>query len=223
MPRMTKAVADEADAIRARMESAVERHRADGDLSPAGRRKRIAAAYRTAASQLADLSKRFEDNASATAEQSARSLFGSASPLDGSAAVSWRDAADRCEQLTSPAEAQQLLAAAQRSGDDVLARCVAAKAYEESQRPVTGAAWMPLVEVYAAKRPGVADKLRTLHAARRNEISDLLANAAVMYAPKPPELDGLRDDQVEAMADAPDTPPTGWPAPPPARVGDVWQ
>ncbi len=64
-----------------------------------------------------------------------------------SVAISARDAGDRADQLTTPAEATALLQRANAMGDETLARAVGAKAHS------MGAPWDPVLKAYIADRP----------------------------------------------------------------------
>jgi hypothetical protein len=222
LPRMNETTANLAETIRQRLEAKLTAIRSNMDLSQQGRRRLIAAAYKDAAGKLSDLSENFDRTASLTAEQTARDLFGG-SYLTGADAISQRDAEDRAAQLENGDQALALLARAQRNGDQHLARAVASVAFERSQHPLTAPTWQPVVQAFADANPGTAAKLQQLADLRRDQTTNGLTNAILLSTPKPSELDGLNDGQIQELADSPDAPSPGWPTPPPARVGDVWQ
>jgi hypothetical protein len=222
LPKLDQPTADLAEAIRGRLEAKVATIRANADLSPAGRRRLVAKAYRDAETRMADLGRNFNTAAALTAQETARELFGR-NYLSGADSISARDAEDRAAQLENGDQALELLNRAQRNGDHHLAKAVASVAFERSQNPLTAANWSPVAQAFADSNPGTASKMQQLADLRRDQTTNGLTNAILLSTPKPSELDGLNHDQIHQLADSPDTPTPGWPAPSPARTGDLWQ
>jgi len=120
----------EAERIRAAHAQRVEAARGRQDLTPAGRDSRIAKSFIEARDQLAALQQGGRADRAALQADLERSLFGSSSlPGDpATAAISFRDAQDRCATLKTSTEASALLQRSERSDDEALSRAVAAEA-----------------------------------------------------------------------------------------------
>lgn len=198
MARISAQAATAADNIRADLNAAAERARADGTLSPVGRQQKIAAAYVDAKRRMDALSANVQDGAAVTSASLQKQLFGTAG-VTGADAVSVRDAAARAAQLESADEGLQLLRSAEVNGDEQLARAIASRAFAEARSPF-GGSWSQVVDEYAASRPGVGRKMEELAAAQRNHAADAVTNAFATAVPKPSEIDAFADHQLEALA-----------------------
>jgi hypothetical protein len=221
MPTMTQEQIAAAAQIRAGLEAAVNRARADDTLSTVGRQRHIARAYKAAETEMAGIRINHAGGAAVTAEHLQRELFG-ADQVAGTDAISVRDAEDRAAQLQSGGEALALLRRAERNNDQVLARAVAAKAFEAAQDFIGGAAWSPVIDAYTETRPDIAGKLQQLVDTQRNGVSDAINSAGWTWLGKPDELARVSEGQLEALTvDDNPTAPT-LEGPPPARVGGTY-
>jgi hypothetical protein len=128
-----------------------------------------------------------------------RRLFGiddltaGASPADrATMAMSFRDAQQRAQQLTTSSEAQELLDLADQSGDELLARAVGNAA-------MSGLGFSAVADKYLANRPkqqAAVDALQGMQ--RMRPMADLWE----FVLPKPTELSSLHDSQIAAAAAA---------------------
>ena len=126
-----------AAAIQRNFQESVAKVRADADLSPEGRGRRLGELYAKAQRQLdelaekerAELSSRY---ASLEAQLYSTPRFGADA---ASHAISMRDAADRAAQLKTPDEAARLMASAESMGDPVLARAILRRVVEQPAGP----------------------------------------------------------------------------------------
>lgn len=78
-----------------------------------------------------------------------RRLF--ASPRDVTALISWRDALDRTERLSTPDEAAALLRRARMSGDELLVKAIGMRAADCAP---TSTAWAAVLDEWAADDEG---------------------------------------------------------------------
>lgn len=218
MPILPQDKQEAAEKIRTNLDRKVEAARGDVRLSPLGRQQRVAAAYSDAARQMGAISDAFNSGVVQTSSNLQRQLFGSNGPVSGSDAISIRDAQDRAAQLQSGDEALALLARAERSGDDHLARAVAARAFEGATSSIGGADWGRVVDAYTTSRPEVGNKMQELAAAQSHNLNDAVFNAGLTWLGKPDELSKMGDSQIEDLsAENPETIPER----PPNQVAHV--
>lgn len=180
---------------------AVEHARArfnDGRDGQRARDHKIAAAWHDARSKLDALQ---GDEAGARRERRRtleRSLFqpGKGDGTDpATTRLSYRDALDRAATISDATEAKRLLAQADKSGDELLAKAVAQHASEMQ--------WGDVLKAYFTDRPGQVDAY--------NELSNLIASESdptsgfhrsVKYAlPTPSELSRLDPYKIAQLAD----------------------
>jgi hypothetical protein len=199
MPRITQGAIDQAEGIRQTLANAIDRARNDQTLSPVGRTQRIAAAWQQASTAMGGVRINFEGGSALNAQDIQRQVFG-ADSVSGADAISTRDAADRAAQLPNADEALSLLDRAELTGDDHLARAVAAHAYQASQDWLGGQDWSRVVDAYIQTRPDVAEKLQQLSDLRSNTTRDAINFAGYTYLLKPDELSRLSDGQIAALA-----------------------
>ncbi len=155
-----------ADALRESHEAAAGRIRGRPELSDRGRAMLLARNYLACKSQMADLEQTAHSDDTVLRSQTERSVFGT-SGLPGDAAtiaVSYRDAQDRAATLTSPTDAAALLARAERSNDEPLARAVAAHSHDQANTALGGldSGWTDVVDSYTASRPEASRSVNTL-------------------------------------------------------------
>ncbi len=156
MGPLPQTVIDQAAAINQKLADAVTVARNDWSLSTLGRNAKIAIAYKAATSAMQQVVDSYEMNNQLTVAGLQRELFGGGAAT-GSDAISSRDANDRAASVPGPEEALSLLQRADRNGDHVLVRAVASHAADQALDPVVGGSWVPVLEQFAATRPGTAD------------------------------------------------------------------
>jgi hypothetical protein len=198
---MTQAVADQAAQIAAERDRMIETIMADANLSQAGKQRAVAKQHQAAVERMQVLKDNFSGGSVITAQELGKQLFG-ADQVTGADAISMRDAHDRAAQVEDPQAAAALLDAARMYGDEHLARAVAHRAYNESQSPLVGPAWSPVVEAYASSRPEVAERLQEYHEARSQTMQDNLAAGFAFALPKPPIIDRLHEHQIAELAES---------------------
>ncbi len=192
-----------ADALRESHEAAASRIRAQPELSDHGRAMLLAKNYLNAKAKMTDLAQSSRADDSDQRTRAARSAFG-ATGLPGdpaTAVVSYRDAQDRAAVLTSSDAAAALLARAERSGDEPLARAIAAHAFDQSTSNLgrLNPGWDELLDNYSESRPGAARHVATLRdLSSPLGVRDLLAHVL----PVPEELWSTLPSQLDALAAA---------------------
>lgn len=188
-----------AEHIRQLLNTAVYLYSSNGELTADAIRARIAEAWVKATDDMAALQAQASGASEARSAQLTRQVFGTAGvPGDpASLAMSARDASERVAQIdvTDWYSAQQLLDRAEATGDEVLARAVAAAAYAN---PLGG--WSTVLDAFLARRPAAAQALGELASmGNRSAQSDLFA-AWQFVVPVPPQLAGLDDWRIRALA-----------------------
>jgi hypothetical protein len=112
-----------------------------------------------------------------------------------SASISYRDATDRAQALTSPHDAMTLLTTAERSGDELLARAVACQADQLGFDDVAGA--------YFATRPAKAKQNAELHSLVPSLKSMNMTDVFMYVLPAPAGLDARNPYRIQQIADNP--------------------
>lgn len=200
MPEITEAVAAKASEIQAQLSTVSQNVRTNGELTSAGRERALAIAYMAAKDAMDTLVETWQGTSETTASQLAKDLFG-AIDARGADAISLRDAGDRAAQLETPEAALILLARANNTGDEVLARAIAEHAW--SQRSTFfGGPWRAVVDAYAVERNEVATKLEELNAASANDVRINLAAGFIFSLPKPVELERHSDYAIQLLAES---------------------
>jgi hypothetical protein len=204
MPRMNQQFVNRAHDIRTQYEADVERTRNNAQLSAVGKQQQLAAAWKTATTAMDGHRVTFAGTQTLTATDQRRRVFG-ADNVTGSDAVSMRDAFDRAAQLQSGDEALALLRRAELTGDDHLARAVAATAFDNSAGGSIGAAdWTSVVDAFTATRPDVAQSMQDIANAESSNVKDALDIAGYSYLSKPEELARVSDYQIQLLANGED-------------------
>lgn len=170
--------------VQARYAQDVKDIRADTRLSDDGKRRALAQAYLRTREELQRLQDQ-ESEASAKRRRALeRSLFGLSVGRGDAATLSLRDAQQRVATARKPAQALELLATAERTGDDILARAVAAHAWDRS--------WTKVLDAYAAERPGVLDLFHELDSLEKQQnVGRRMATGMAFRLPVPSELKGV--------------------------------
>jgi len=112
-----------------------------------------------------------------------------------SASISYRDATDRAQTLTSPQAATILLTTAERSGDELLARAVACQADAMGWDDVAGA--------YFETRPAKAKANAELHSLVPSLKSMSITDLFMYMLPAPAGLDPINPYRIQQIADDP--------------------
>lgn len=136
--------------IRSRLDSTVQRINGLKNPSASAKRTMIARAYIEARDALTQLREQEAEQIGRQREQLDRKLFGTNgfSP-DANAVIARRDANDRAAKLDTPAEAAHALRRAEREGDRIMAKAIAAKAADYSGDP----SWAQLLNQYVEGKP----------------------------------------------------------------------
>jgi hypothetical protein len=182
----------------------VETVRARQDLTAEAKRAAVAKIHReTKTTVKAAEARLMEQTATATKTNSAK-LWGITDLTTGpramdfaSAASSYRDAGDRAAKIERPEEAAALMQRAEQTGDEFLARAVAARCY--SERGPFGAAWQGPLDQYLSARPAKAQVAQALQESEGVPFTDM----AYFSVAAPREVEGLSDAQLNAVADNP--------------------
>lgn len=155
----------ELDALHSNFNKAVAAIRDDRRYSAEGRQAALAKLYRQTSARVtaaaATARQRQEDRTDALR----RKLFGSPGS-DPSSIISYRDALDRAERASTPAEAQALLDRAMRSGDTALQRAVLDRAFHAAQSD-------PFGKGRRSEWSAVVDQFRGVSSAQDDDLAEL--------------------------------------------------
>lgn len=191
-----------ADRIRENADRGYQTERARTELRPEIVRSAIARRHLTAKAAMAEQQSTSATAAETTRRALTRKAFGADDTANNIAAH--RDAQDRASRLATPRDAAAMLSRAEDSGDSSLAKAVAQRAFEQhTAPPMPGVpadpGWADVLTSYVSTRPQAADAINTLAATttRAPAITDLWA----FVLPAPPELAGLSDTQIAALAE----------------------
>jgi hypothetical protein len=202
---------DRVKKIRDRALGQYQKVRTQKNLTDTGRRARLAAAWRAAnaeAQQLLDDERR---RLTKRAERIMRDKFGHVSPNDARI-ISIRDAADRAARVEGPKEAAELMNRAELNGDDVLLTALARECMRR-RNPLEPDYW-GLFTTWMRQQPDGAEVLEELTTlgAEELESGNRLVRDSVFNVPRPDELTGLSNTQLNELADQaddiPELPPT---------------
>ncbi|MGW7604480.1 hypothetical protein [Streptomyces antimycoticus] len=184
------------ESIRADYDRTVTRIRARQDLSAQARQVSIARAYNKAQEQMAQVQQADTARYNRQRQFLERKLFGNTGDINGSQALSSRDARERAAKLSDAREATAAFERAKRDGDTDFARAIAAHAADQAAMPIMGDAWQPIVQQYAESSPAKADTY--------NELASMRQPGTGMdfqyVVPSPSELGRLTAAQVTQLA-----------------------
>jgi hypothetical protein len=175
-----------------------DRIRGNTALSDEGKRQQLAPAYVDYRNKLNQIA----ENATATTARRKTDLIRSAFgiPTDPIAAMSYRDALGRADEIDDPSVATYKLHDALETGDVLMAKAIAKKAAD------TG--WADTLDVYTAATPQAGAALTALSQlqAYENSPQRMFMDAAHFQPQPPPELAGMQDWQIDSLAnpDGPD-------------------
>ncbi|MET7619031.1 hypothetical protein [Streptomyces sp. NPDC005408] len=190
-----------AEEIRQQLNNKARAINSKRDLAPRAKQTMLARAYVEARDAIAQL--REEEIAAIGHERAKldRKLFGTNgfSP-DPQAVIARRDANDRAARFETPREAEHALRRADREGDHIMAKAIAARAADHSGEP----AWSALVHQYVADRPNEAETLKAMQSLPDTNDPVWKLTQAMQYGVVAPE--GLGDTsgaRVDALAALP--------------------
>lgn len=148
-----------ADEIRQALDSKTDRIRGQKNLTARAKQTMIARAYLEARGALDGLKEQEVARIGRERTQLDRKLFGTNgfSP-DPNAVIARRDANDRAARIETPTEAQHALRRAEREGDRIMAKAIAAKAADYAGDP----SWAQLLNQYVEGKPDEAATLQAL-------------------------------------------------------------
>lgn len=193
---------EQADRIRQNAETAYGQIRSNGDLTVDAIRARLAAVYLDAKTRMDSLHAEATDGYQASWQKALIAAFGT-SDLASTAAdraalsLSYRDAQDRAAALDSDRAAADLLSRANDTGDELLARAVAQRAWEMGGQ-LGGVGWGDVLDTFTSTRPRAAAAIATLV-----NLQGSGRNASSLFAwmiATPSELAGMSDYQISALA-----------------------
>lgn len=197
---MTPETMQAAERIRQSFSDRAEALRSNANLSSEGLRARLARAYLEAKTEMQALQTRQGDDV----QSRIRALNAKVWGLDdiagrngtdrASASVSYRDAQDRAAAVETMQGALALLVRAEATGDELLARALAARAASE---PLSG--WGDVLEAYFNERPQKVAAYLELRDLSRSPRSG--ADIFAFAVPVPQELGTMPEYQVQALAD----------------------
>ena len=192
-----QATVSAASAIRDNLQSAVDQIGCQASLTPDAQLCLKARAYIAAKAQMDKLS----GDTAAKTDARMRVLTNTVWGVDDvgsdrvSASISYRDATDRAQALTSPRDAMILLATAERSGDELLARAVACQADQMGWDDVAGA--------YFETRPAKAKVNAELHSLQPSLKNMNATDIFLWVLPAPNGLDAMNPYRTQQIADNP--------------------
>ncbi len=191
-----------ADKVREDAARTFDQIRNRGELNADAIAALLARSYLTFKQAMDKLAQTTGQDNSATVRRLTQAAFGiddlAGTAVDRAAAsVSYRDAQDRVAKLEQPNEAAALLERAENSSDELLARAIAQRAFEQRSFDPS---WSDLLDEYLATRPKAQAAVGALLAGSgAPQIRDLFA----WVLPVPSELAGLGDVQIGALAARP--------------------
>jgi len=191
-----------ADRIRDDAARTFDQIRNRGELNTNAIATLLARSYLTFKQAMDKLAQTTGQDSSATVRRLTQTAFGiddlAGNAVDRAAAsVSYRDAQDRVAKLEQPNEAAALLERAENSSDELLARAIARRAFEQRSFDPS---WSDLLDEYLATRPKAQSAVGELLAGSgAPQVRDLFA----WVLPVPSEIAGLGDVQIGALAARP--------------------
>ena len=196
---------DKADSVRNRHERRNATVRSRPELTHEAKQSLIAASYLKARTEMSDVEQTATFDTAAQKSAAERSAFGT-DDIEGdraSLAVSMRDAQDRAAQLTNPKDAAALLARAERSSDEPLARAIASHAYDHHVANIGlgDPGWATVVDDYLTGRPAQTKAVQKLMALDSGaEGAGSMRQTFAFVLPKPPELQTVPKYQIMSLA-----------------------
>jgi hypothetical protein len=198
-PGQGDSVETAAEHIRQLLNTAVYLYSSNGEMTHEAIAARIAQAYVKASDDMAALQARTSGDVETRKVKLLRQVFGTAGLAGDPASLSMsaRDASERVAQI-DPSDwrsAQELLDRAEINGDEVLARQVAAAAYN-----APFGAWSSVLDAFLAKRPAAAQALGELASLSSGSVQSSIFGSWQFIIPLPPQLAGLDEWRIRSLA-----------------------
>ena len=171
----------------------LDRIRRDTSRTEAWKQQEIARTYRRMCQTRDRLIETRDDAQRQHQRELEGALFGASATSGDPAswAISRRDAGDRVAQIKTPTQAAELLARAERSNDEPLARAVAERAHEMD--------WADVANAFLDGRPHLEDRFTELWSQAKPSLQRQFHDAMV-FQTKPEELHGMSDYQIDRLA-----------------------
>ncbi|RST13469.1 hypothetical protein [Streptomyces sp. WAC05950] len=188
-----------ADDIRQALDTKTRQINGQRNLTPQAKRTMIARAFIEARNALDQLKADEVDRIHREREKHERKLFGTTGfNPDPNAVIARRDANDRAAKLETPVEAEHAMRRAEREGDSIMAKAIAARAADYSGDP----GWSNVVRAYVADKPNEAATLQAMQDLPDTNDGVWRMRQAIEYSVSTPsELgDNVHPHQVDAIA-----------------------
>lgn len=186
-----------------------------GELTSLARRQLLALNYLTFKQKMAALEAKATADTTSQVQQIERALFGlddlvTATTDRATLDISFRDALDRVSRLDptreDASEAADLLLRANRSGDEVLARAIAAHAYDligpnaVGQGLLVDPAWRQVLQMYGDTHPAAAAGVQKLIDLATIPTGEWGTHVFAFVLPAPLELMGTSETEILRLA-----------------------
>lgn len=191
-----KTNADIADEMHRRYGPEIEAVRSDNTRTPEWKKANIARIHSQMQAEQAKLVEQRDALVRVEQRKLEQKVFGAGSGGDAaSLVISRRDAGDRAASLKTETEAQELLARAERSGDEPLARAIAERAYEMQ--------WADVANGFLENRPALAEPFEQLWNQRAPSLHEEMMTAFALQG-TPHELVGMSAREIQVASDQAD-------------------
>lgn len=196
---------DDAAQVRSHHAGVVDAIRRNPQLTDAGKRQQISAATDEAQAAVRGLKAQHRDGLAKRREALDAKLFGTARGLTGSAMISYRDAADRAEQVKSADAAQSMMRRAVAAGDAEVAAALAHRAVELADS-LSGQGWADVFNQWLDTRRATLPDVDDVVAELSDIDADLRGNDLLTFAlSSPPETAGRNGAWSAVDASQPQT------------------
>jgi len=192
------------DEIRAAHNKRVEAITARTELSEHAKRVALARAVTTARAEIKIVREAEGKERDARWSAGLRKLWGTDDIVAGGAdrastTISARDAIDRVSRIKNADQAAALLRQAEATGDEILARAIANHANDHTGKLDNGGKWAGVLGDFLAPRESATKTYQEMcaMAAEHTSAERIFGRRAI---DAPPDLKGLRDDEIRALA-----------------------
>lgn len=186
------------DEIRQQLDAKAARIHALNDLAPHAKQTLLARAYVEAREALNRAREEETQGIEIQRRKLDRKLFGNdGNPLDAAAAINRREANDRAAKLDTADQALQAMQRAERDGDTVMAKAIAARAAELSLDP----SWAGVLQTYVQDKPHEAETLNAMRQLPDTSSTEFQVRQAMTYMVVQPQgLDARSEWEVDSIA-----------------------
>lgn len=174
--------------------AAVDKVRRNPTLSNEGKALAMAPLHVAAQAQMAAVQAKAQADTAARVTSLHRTAFGV--PTDPISAMSYRDAQGRAAAVDDPSVADWQLQRSLQTGDDLQARALAQRSSEMG--------WSGPLSRYVEANPAAGAALAELAARNSGQVTQIMADSAHYWLPRPSELAHLQDHEIERLAAARD-------------------